>query len=122
MLSIEEIQIFPPSGIPAGTKGVAPGPELLWIIELALKQWSQRTTGFTLLSGQELEVTMGLAGSRRWAAVKEPKPARVRGNMGHGMPVGLRKPSALRLPLLRNQQQMGGLNWVLVQNQHMAVA
>jgi hypothetical protein len=42
--------------------------------------------------------------------------------MGHGTPVGLREPSALGLPLLGNQQQVGRLNRVFVENQHMALA
>jgi hypothetical protein len=122
VLAIERNEILALSGIPAGTQGIPPGPWLVRILKLALEQWSQRTAGLPLRSGQELEVTVGLARSCRRAAVKEPKPTCVGGHMGHGTPVGLREPSALGLPLLGDQQQVGRLNRIFVENQHMAVA
>jgi hypothetical protein len=122
VFAIQGKQILPLPGIPSGTQGIAPRPWLVQILELVLEQGSQRATGFPLLSGQELEVTVWLAGSRRRAAVEKPQPAGVSGHMGHGLPVGLPEPSGLGLPLLGDQQQMGRLNRVLVKNQHMAVA
>ena len=122
VFAIEGKQVLPLPGIPSGTQGIAPRPWLVQILELALEQGSQRATGFPLLSRQELEVTVGLAGSRRRAAVEKPQPSCVSGHMGDGVPVGMREPSGLGLPLLGDQQQMGGLNRVLVKNQHMAVA
>jgi hypothetical protein len=48
--------------------------------------------------------------------VEKPKPRRRRINPGEGQPILHGQPTGLGLPVLGDEQHMGGLNWIFVQD------
>lgn len=65
-------------------------------------------------------MTMGLTGTRRCMTVEEPQAIRVSLDVGDRLPISHGKPPRLGLPLLCDQQDMGWLHGVLVQQQQVA--
>ena len=65
---------------------------------------------------------VGLAGARGGTTVEEPQPTGVTGQERDPAPVVRRKPAGLRLPGIRDQEQMARLDWIFVEQHHMAAA
>ena len=65
---------------------------------------------------------VGLAGARGGTTVEEPQPTGVTGQERDPAPVVRRKPAGLRLPGIRDQEQMARLHWIFVEQHHMAAA
>ena len=71
---------------------------------------------------QKLQMPMGLAGARRSATVEEPQARCIGLNVSQGLPIERAEPTRLRLPALRDQQDMPALHRELVEDEHVLIA